>query len=332
MGNDNYELKEIINLETCVKGKPDDIFICWGSPESRCKGSVLKLDVNYSAENCLILRYSGHKNIDREKNIKEIESRLKSERKIKPVRIDEDAPIPQLRDLCENIEHLVSGKKEPTITVDISTPIKWHLLMLLKFLDTRNLIQYIRFIYTEPKDYVTELFQSLSFGIKEIFPIPLFYGNYDFSKGDLLVLMLGYEGNRAMALYDDIDPSECLLLVPDPPYHPEWKGRTEAMNQEIIGTAGAKKIKYIESRNPVKVAFQLSEILSLSKYKNYNHIISPLGTKPQTLGLYSYLSMCSVNTIVEYGAPLRHNDLFYSTGIGKTWELPFKRSINKHLQ
>lgn len=271
-----------------------------------------------------IIHYSGHKDVEREKNIKEIEGRLTTVGQVRQVKFDESTAIPQIRELCEQIEHIISVSNNPTITIDISTPIKWHLLILLKFLDLRGLIGYVRFIYTEPRDYVTELFQSLSFGIKEIFPVPLFYGEYDFSKGDLLVLMLGYEGSRAMALYDDIDPSECLLLIPDPPYHPEWRGRTEAMNQEIIGTAGASKIRYIESRNPVKVSFQLKEVLSSPKYKEYNHIISPLGTKPQTLGLYAYLSTCSANTIVEYGAPIRHNDLFYSTGIGETWVLPFK--------
>ena len=29
------------------------------------------------------------------------------------------------------------------------------------------------------------------------------------------------------------------------------------------------------------------------------------------------------NTILIYGAPLRHNELFYSHGIGRSWALPF---------
>ena len=287
------------------------------------QGKRPQLDEEYRAETCFIIKYSGHKNDEREKNISEIRSALDKVGRAEEIEFDEDEPIPLIRNLCERIESLIENKKNSTVTIDITTPIKWHLLIFLKFLNTTGCN--VRFVYTEPKDYVTDLFQSLSFGIKEIFPIPTYYGSYDFSKGDFLVLMLGYEGNRAMALYDSIDPSDCLLLVADPPYHPEWKGRTEEMNQEIIGIAGRNKIRYLDSRNPIKVACQLRNILTEEKYSEYNHIISPLGTKPQILGLYAYLSLYSNKTIVQYGAPLRRNDLFYSTGIGKTWELPFKK-------
>lgn len=315
----------IDTVKTCVNGKPDDLFVCWASPEERCKGSVSRLHGDYRAEHCIVIRYSDHENEKREKHVREMENTLGKVSKVEEMEIDESRPIPLIRDLCERMERLVHKRSQPRITLDMSTPIKWHLLILLKFLDLRNLLECVRFLYTEPEDYVTDLFQSLSFGIKEIFPIPTYHGDYDFSKGDLLVLMLGYEGSRAVSLYDDVDPSECLLLVPDPPYHREWKGRTEAMNQEIIGIAGTSKIRYLHSRNPMKVAFQLDSILSAPEYTEYNHVISPLGTKPQTLGLYSYLSTHPANTIVEYGAPLRHNDLFYSTGIGPTWELPFQK-------
>jgi hypothetical protein len=320
----NIEPLELEAIKTYAENQPDNLFICWGSPEERCKGAALKLHLNYKAEHVLILKYSNHGSKKREDNINEMKKRLKNVGKIEEILIDENKPLPMLRKICEKIEGLLSRSHiQSCITIDISTPIKWHLLILLKFLDLRNLLGCARFLYTEPEDYITDLFQSLSFGIKEIFPIPTYYGNYDFSKRNLLVLMLGYEGSRAMAIYEDIDPAECLLLVADPPYRKEWKGRTEDMNKEIIGVVGASKIRYVHSRNPLEVGFQLQKILSENEYADYNHIISPLGTKPQTLGLYSYLSTNPLNTMVMYGAPLRHNELFYSSGIGKTWELPF---------
>jgi hypothetical protein len=322
------DLREPIKLEaikTWREGEPDNLFICFGSPEERCKGATIRLHPSYKAEHIFLLRYSNHESEKREKNIRYMKNKLKNVGKVEEIFVDENKPLPVIREIVEKIEKLVRHATSPKITVDISTPIKWHLLIFLKFLDIRNLLSNVRFLYTEPEDYITSLFQSLSFGIKEIFPIPTFYGDYDFSKEDLLVLILGYEGSRAMALYEEVDPAECLLLVADPPYHEEWKGRTEEMNKEIINIVGASKIRYVDSRNPLKVSFQLREILLNSDYKDYNHIISPLGTKPQTLGLYSYLSSNPSNTILIYGAPLRHNELFYSSGIGRTWELPFEK-------
>lgn len=317
------EPRKIDLIRNVINGKSDNLFICWGSPEERCKGSILKLDTDYKAEHAFLLTYQGHDSEKRQKNINEMTDKLKKVAKLDVFVLDETEPLSMLKEVCEKIESVVKHEKIPRITIDITTPIKWHLLVFLKFLGSRGLLNKARFLYTEPEDYIIDLFQSLSFGIKEIFPIPTFYGNYDFSKDDLLVLMLGYEGSRAMALHEDVDPAECLLLIADPPYQPEWKGRTEELNKEIINLVGSSKVRYIDSRNPVKVSQQLHDILLKKEFAKYNHVISPIGTKPQALGLYLYLRSSSIiNTILVYGAPLRHNELFYSSGIGRTWELP----------
>lgn len=317
---------KIEKIETIIKDEPDDVFICSGSPEERCRGTVEKLARNYKANVVLLLRYGDHESQKREKNIRGIKERLEGVGEIEEVAIDEEKPIPIVRDIIQDIEKYAADSKKPTISIDISTIIKWHLLILLKSLDLNNLFENVRFLYTEPEDYVTDLFQPLSFGIRQIFPIPTYSGNFDFSKDSLLVLILGYEGDRALALLEEMDPAECLLLIAKPAYHKEWEGRTEELNTGIINIVGKSKIEYIDSRNPVLASQQLYKILSDSKYSNYNHVISPLGTKPQTLGLYLYISTNPSNTILVYGSPLRHNEPFYSRGIGRSWILPFHKS------
>lgn len=324
------EIPEPIKLEkidTIIESSPDDVFICCGSPEERCKGTIMKLSSNYKANVVFLLRYTDHESKRREENIKEMKERLKNVGEIVEVFVDEDKPLPLLTNIIQNIERYASEPGKPRITIDISTIIKWHLLILFKALDLKYPQKELRILYTEPKDYITDLFQPLSFGINRIFPIPTYSGDYDFSKDSLLVLLLGYEGDRALALFEEIDPVDCLLLIPKPAYHKEWEGRTEEMNKGIINIVGKSKIKHIDSRNPALVAYQLYEILSSSIYSKYNHIISPLGTKPQTLGLYLYLSTDPPNTSLIYGSPLRHNEPFYSYGIGRTWVLPFNKIV-----
>ena len=319
------EPAESERIETIKKNEPDDVFVCCGSPEERCKGTVRKLAPSYKANAALLLRYSNHKSHKRGGNIKEMKERLEKVGEIREFAVDEENPIPVINDVIQNIEKYIADYTKPKITMDISTIIKWHLVILLKALDLKNICDKVRFLYTEPEDYVTDLFQPLSFGIRQIFPIPTYSGNYDFSKDSLLVLLLGYEGNRALALLEETDPADCLLLIAKPAYHEEWEGRAEEMNVGIINIVGRSKIKYIDSRNPVTVSHQLYKILSNPKYSKYNHIISPLGTKPQTLGLYLYLSTNPLNTVLIYGSPLRHNEPFYSRGIGRSWVLPFNK-------
>lgn len=320
-------LIEIINSESIQDTQSDDILICCGSPEERCKGIIEKLSPNYKANNVFLLRYGGHLSLKRERNISDMKEKLKTAGKIFEFTIDEENPIPILNDVIQDISRYTKYKKNPKISIDITTIVKWHLLIILKGLDLKNIINDVRFFYTEPEDYETNLFQPLSFGIRKMFPIPMYSGDYNFSKDTLLILLLGYEGNRALALLEEIDPTDCLLLIAKPAYHDDWEGRTEEMNKGIINIIGKSKIEYVDSRNPVLISRQLQTILGTPKYSKYNHIISPLGTKPQTLGLYLYLSHEPKNTVLIYGSPLRHNELFYSHGVGKSWILPYKRNI-----
>src|SRR3989304_3683678 len=293
---------ECQTITTIAQGEPDDVFICCGSPEERCKGVTQKLAPDYHSRIVLLLRYTNHDSEKREKNIQEMKERLETVGKIREIIIDEEKPIPVVREIIREIEKYTENHQKPKISIDISTMIKWHLLILLRALDFVKKNGILRFLYTEPQDYITDLFQPLSFGIHSIFPIPTYSGNFDFSKNSLLVLILGYEGDRALALYEEMDPTECLLLVGKPAYHKEWEGRTEKMNKEIINTVGASKIRYIHSRNPLAVSQQLRELLSSPTNLQYNQIISPLGTKPQTLGLYLYLSTNPSNTVLIYGS------------------------------
>src|SRR5688572_31830241 len=48
----------------------------------------------------------------------------------------------------------------------------------------------------------------------------------------LLLILLGYEGDRAMALFNNLDPSETLLIVPKPAFHQEWE-RSEEHTSEL---------------------------------------------------------------------------------------------------
>ncbi len=307
-------------VSSTVTDEPDNVFICCCSPEERCKGAILKFR-NYKANNVFLIRYNGC-NEKKKQNYAEMKNLLKRVGEIEEIVINEQNPIPVLMDLMTKIESACPKSGRKKITLDISTMIKWHILLFLKYLELKDLLKHVRILYTEPLDYETNLFNPLSFGIKKIFPIPLFSGEHDFSNESMLIIILGYEGNRALALLEKKDPNKCLLLVAKPPYHEEWEGRTEEMNKPIINLVGKSNIRYIDSRNPTIVANQLHEILSDPSISSYNHYISPLGTKPQTIGLYLYLSTKPQNTILIYGSPIRHNELFYSHGIGDTWILP----------
>ena len=111
------------------------------------------------------------------------------------------------------------------------------------------------------------------------------------------------------------------LAMPDPPYRPSWAGRTERFNRDLLALVGEGEVRRIDGLDPNATSVALSEVLGRSGRDDFARIICPLGTKPQTLGIYGYLRTADDPPAVVYAGPLRHNHRFYSTGIGESWIL-----------
>ncbi len=310
------------SLGTLRPDQPDDIFICSTSFEERCLGAYRRFD-NYRYQHGFnfIEQRPGTR---AKKYLSEIAHKSHAAGPLELITFSETDPTNAVATFDEKLDQLGLDATTSVITLDISTFNKRHLLMLLKQLDERGYWDSLRVLYTEPQDYVTDLYLPMSTGIKQINPIPGFVNTQPLNKPVLLLIMLGYEGDRAMALFNNLDPSETLIIVPKPAFHQEWEGRTETMNRDLITLLGEEKIRYADSRDPFEVTDALSQILqsggehSLDQWGCY---VSPLGTKPQVLGLYLFWRLHRTRFSILYAQPLKHNELFNSTGIGRTWLL-----------
>jgi len=94
------------------------------------------------------------------------------------------------------------------------------------------------------------------------------------------------------------------------------------MNRSLISLLGEEYIEYAHSRSPLEVAFALDTLFK-KKYHlaDWNCLISPLGTKPQAVGLYLFWRAHRGEFSIIYAQPLLHNERYYSTGVGTTWQL-----------
>ena len=315
-------LSELITIAKYRGSKPDDVFICCSSFEERCLGSIIKFD-DYKYNNGYIFYYDEPDEM-RDRHQEQMERILKASGPCTEIPASVSDPIFAIAELSQKLSKLHLDPYSSVITVDITTLTKTHLLLLLKALDLMGLMQSLRIIYTEPKDYITDLYLSMSIGIRDCESIPGFISVQPLSKPVLLIIFLGYEGDRAMALYNNLDPNATLLIVPSPAYHSEWEGRTELLNQNLINLIGRENVIDSDPLNPTKVYSRLYQILMeniVYDLKKWNCCIAPLGTKPQALGLYLFWRKHPAQFSIIYASPLKHNKLYYSTGIGKTWLL-----------
>lgn len=246
-----------------------------------------------------------------------IENFLNKHGTLQSLEIDPLNPISTIVQILKNISEVKS--KNCRILFDISVMSKQILFLFLRGLFEYDLLKNTQLIYTEPADYKISA-SKLSFGASKHDVIPTFEGMHNPKGKRNLIILLGYEGDRAFSLWEKMEPHNCILCYPEPPYKEGWFERTRKFNKEIIGAVGDTNLKPLHSRDPSKALQQLEKIISdLDPKMKNNCLISPMGTKPQSVAaFYYYLKTNSYPNLI-YGTPTQHGD--YSQGIGDTYIL-----------
>jgi hypothetical protein len=295
------------------------VLITCSSHENRCLGFLSKIS-EWKPVEVLLFHYDDE-NPKREENHKKMKSALRKVG-IEPVDISftEVNPVKSLKDSMQRLGEILSKYADTSIILDISVFTKRHLLMMLRWLDDEGLWDRLAIVYSEPEDYEVSPYIPLSFGLSSLQQIPGFSACPNLSRSIHLVLFLGYEGDRALAVYEHIQPMRTTLVISHPPYNPEWTGRTEKCNIYLINLVGEDHVKKVDPIDPDETKAALVRIFDeCDKWGEYAKIVCPLGTKPQTLGIYNYVRECSDPPAVVNASPLRHNHEFYTQGIGVTW-------------
>jgi hypothetical protein len=271
---------------------------------------------------CTYLFFYDSPNKEREKNMNDMEIILQDKGAIKEIPTEEYNPSPAINCLYYILkEKLEKTKSNLSLNLDVTTFTKQHLMLLLKTIDDLGVWEKLRIFYTEPKEYNVDLFLPMSKGLSELSRIDNFISSNSPNLSKMLVIFLGYEGDRAKAIYENEDPNDVILVIPKPAYHKEWENRTEYMNQMLIRMVGEEKIRYAHSLNPELVLLTLKKLRDDFPFERWRWSIVPLGTKPQSVGLYMFWRENKDLFSIVYAPPLKHNYNYYSKGIGKTWML-----------
>ena len=300
---------------------PGGLLIACSSHEERCEGVVRRKGL-WRPDSAILFHYDDP-NPKREERHTRILGMLKADGcEASSVAYIEKNAAKSLHDNVGILDAVLAQDARRPIVLDISVFTKRHLLMMLRWLDDRECWDRLVVVYSEPDNYLISRHIPLSFGISRIHHIPGFPAIPDMSRPLHLAVFLGYEGDRALAVYEYVQPIATTLFVPDPPYKPSWAGRTEDFNREIILLAGKEALRKADSVDPEGVAGALRMCFGEQTLRmSHGKLISPLGTKPQTLGVYMYARNLEDPPGIVYASPLRHNHDFYSEGIGNTWLL-----------
>lgn len=297
----------------------ETVLITCSSHEERCLGIIKKIGA-WMPRSALLFHYDDP-NPRREGNHNRMVEYLSClDVDFEEIPYSESAPVRSLRNSLPKLKSTLGQSPEATIVLDISVLTRRHLLMLCQWLDDKEYWHRLLVVYTEPSDYDVSEHIPLSFGISSYRQIPGLAACPDLSRSIHLFLQLGYEGDRAMAVYEYIQPMITTLAVPTPPYYSSWEGKTERLNSDLIRMVGEDRLVALESLDSEKVMQELvSRFGGFGDHNDQARVIAPLGTKPQALGAYMYARQCVDRPAIIYASPLRHNHRFYSHGIGRSW-------------
>jgi len=313
------EIKEISNNIRCVEECRNELFITCASFEDRTTAVVSKFPKEYKISNSFVFKYDEKNRTNlREQNFEILKSiLLKHSEKLCPLICDHYDPLDgiyKFQDLCKSRGIVFNDKN---ITVDISTFTKQYLLVLFKFIEKQK-PKSLRLFYAEPKDYAVKWGKPLSYGLIDIVSVPTYGGHFYTEKENLLILQLGYEGDRAYGIWERIAPHKTIVLIGKPSFRDSWEGRVEKFNEKLISRLPNDSISYTPTLDPFQVSKNLDNLITQYS-ERFNISISPLGPKPQVVGCY--LSVRKYPDVqVIYAIPKFHEEEYFSKRIGKIWE------------
>jgi len=298
--------------------KEDRAFVCFASPERRSLGALL-CSKNYRAKQVYVIGITDEPNDDRDANIREAHRLGKLIGDICDVPAAHSDPLLGLDILSRGIRDSVTASG--VVTIDISTFPKNSLLITLKALELIEPVQTIRVLYTEPESYSTTQQQSHAFGLRRTGIIPTFSAPYRADRELILIMQLGYEGDRALGVWQRIQPHRTIVAIARPAYRPDWENFTERLNAPLLAALQKTDIHYVDPRDPWSTHKFLFDAIAGNSAAGDNYFIAPLGTKPEAVGVYLFTREYPAAASVIYAAPVNPKHQYIGRGIGQTWIL-----------
>jgi len=312
---------EVEHLTRLNEYGPDDLFICCASFEERCLSGISKTSANYRTNFSIIFIIDDplyQKQVN--DNLYRLQHELakRSSKGIFTISCQRESAIDgiaQLRDIWKQCKP--RNPEEPFITIDISGFTKIYLLELLNYLVIELNLGIPRIIHTTQ----AYLPAKLTKGVAQITTIPNFFGSISLEKQTVLVLLLGFEPERSLAVWKHFNPVKTIALITNPPRYGNLDYLKYAKeNNAYLLSQPSIEVRNVPADSPYGVRKTLEDIYSETR-DSFNMVIGPFGTKPQAIGVFLF---CLEHPKVQvvYSVPVKYTRSYLQRKPGPTLLLP----------
>lgn len=320
--NFDLEMKKITAIHPIANDFADDIFITCASFEERFL-RVPDIFQDPLPKNIVLFKF--HEPLEeREINIKKFKEKfciLSRNINFYPITVEHGKDVNAIIQLHSILKETGLLKKRINVSIDISTFTKNLLINIICYINDNLNTEKFRCLYTIPGRYASPQEGWLSASIKSIQIPPLFWHSWSPLKDNLLVTILGFEEMRAWSLIDNFSADANWIFVSKPGSKKEWDSFCEEYNKKLLSIY--KPCGSIPALDISKISTILSNTITRETTEKYNVFISPLGTKPQIIGvlLYAFNSNEPLNIVTTN--VIQHNIPYYSWDTGDSYEFYF---------
>ena len=284
------------------------LYILATSFEERSRAVLGDLVHSSSDDAVLVIDFLGYENVGpylyyRNQIMSTLEKKELSPRRVE---VEVSGPLAALDVIRAAISQLRPGR----IVLDISVLPKTYLFGICRLLLSMGIETTLR--YYKPSKYG----KFLSRGIGTVSSISGFEGEITTTGELYLAVVLGFEGYKALHVWESIGPTKCTALIGTPPYRDEFLAYSKECNKELLGSV--EGIQYVDLHTfDVQVAIsQLKKVHGNSRAVNRDSsfVLCPLGTKLQSLACFG-LAYCNPEITVATVSSLTYYSGEYSWGI-----------------
>ena len=314
------ETKTLNEFHSCDKHY--DMLICSASFEERCLAVASSINKD-AIDVAIVCRYDGYAQLSENNNNKLLDT---FGDKSMAVSLDKDQPL----SIYDTLHDLVIEKHPRSVLLDISTFTRETILIVLMlfkqdaFKDIEVTLCYVpadRYSASE-SDNVNDIW--LSKGVNDIRTILGYAGTFTSLKKTLLIVLVGFEKERAEILINGFEADKLYLgYVPPQESHNEALSEINIANfNRLVSIVGDCNTFEFSCRYLDRTYDALKSIVESNK-EEYNIIISPMNNKLSTLAVanvafeYPEVQVC-------YASTNQYNTEAYSSAADKVILFDFK--------
>lgn len=314
-----------------------DLLILAAGFEERCLTFIKKYKYSKDIKNVILLKYSTHES-DNKKNLNYITSHFEKNLHRKPLICD--ISTFEVKNNPKNLNDNFKKFNEygiKNIIIDITSMTHFLFFQILRSVENKYPFSSVRIVYTEASEYfpnpneetrILEKMQNgliaediLSRGLRDVFILKDFIGNFKPNLPICLLMLVGYEVYRTEGIIEQYAPNKAVFFY--------GKSSVEKFSKRADFSRNIHKLKGVDKLVPTRedeistlhvdeILKKLNDFYDLFVHKN-NICVVPQCSKMQTVASYMF---CKAHKDVQavFTQPVNFQVDKYSKGSRLTYE------------